>query len=848
MPAVIRIQIEGTNGARGALDDAAKGINQLDDAARKGGGGFSSLKEIATGALREIGAAAVNIAAQGAQALAGFAKDSIDAAATFEASINGLAAVTGTSLADAGFSMDDVSAKALQLGKDTQFSAQEAIQAMTELAKGGVPVQSVMTDATDATLALAAASGVNLAGAAEIVAKQLGVWSETGVTAAQVTDLLAGAANASTVGVEDLALGLAQAGGTAKTAGVSFDEMVQTMAMIAPNFSSAADAGTSYKTFLSRLVPTTKPAIAAMQELGLMAFDTAKAMEVLKTRGFDGTESVDAMAAAIENVGVEMGLSGEKLKKFTSGFNHSAFYDATGSFIGMEAAAELLQNATSGLTEEQRLLAFQTIFGADAIRAAAAIANAGAEGYNAMGEAIVATGGATAAAAAKQQGYAFAMEQFGGSVETAQIILGTMFLPALTSLISIGTEVVNVVAGWIEAFGKMVPAIQASATPFTTFLNAVAVAIPGSSGFIQQLIGVVNQVTPVVQAMAANAIAGFQMIAGFVQANGPTIAATVIGAFQSIASFIQTVMPAITSIVTSTLVIMQGVWTAHGATILQVAQGTWQAIQGVIQVVFGAISGLLAIFAAAFTGDYTAAMTQVQQSNETIWTGISNFFSGILNIIAAGFGTSLEGIASLWKSNLDKLPVVAKTVMDAALVAFRTVLAQAPSIGAAIIDGIKSGLVAAAGRLASAAAQAAKSALDAAKGALGIKSPSSVFADEVGTPIAQGMAAGIVSGAGVVAGAAQSLAQQAVSGAQSALAAAGQGLLAAASGGGGGGGGSPASPRMVSAAADVWGRAGGTTNNSRSTTNNFNMSVKTGAKASTVVSDFGMMRALAGVA
>jgi hypothetical protein len=207
------------------------------------GGGINGASEVITGALRQVGVVAVEALGQAAQAAGAFAVDSIQAAGDFESAVNNLAAISGTALADAGFNFDDVSAKALQLGQDTAFSASESITAMTELVKGGVPVADVMGAATDATLNLAAASGIELASAAEIVAKQLGVWGDSGLTATAASDLLTQAANASTVGVEDLAQGLAQAGGTAKTAGVEYDDLVQTMALLAPGFSSAARSG-----------------------------------------------------------------------------------------------------------------------------------------------------------------------------------------------------------------------------------------------------------------------------------------------------------------------------------------------------------------------------------------------------------------------------------------------------------------------------------------------------------------------------------------------------------------------------------------------------------------------------
>jgi hypothetical protein len=250
------IKLSAVDAASGVLERVAHNVRGVGDAADAQRGAFGGLEQVAVGALRQIGAAAVNLAAAGIAALGDQLRTSVDVAANFESALYKFQAVAGDSLTKAGLSFDDVKQKALALGASTQFSAQQALDAMTELMKGGVNVKDVMGGATDATLSLAAAAQLDLANAATIVAKQLGVWGETGVTAANVADLLASAANASTVDVEELALGLANVGGSAKVAGLSFQETVQTMALIAPSFSSASDAGTSMKTFLQRLIPT----------------------------------------------------------------------------------------------------------------------------------------------------------------------------------------------------------------------------------------------------------------------------------------------------------------------------------------------------------------------------------------------------------------------------------------------------------------------------------------------------------------------------------------------------------------------------------------------------------------
>lgn len=78
------------------------------------------------------------------------------------------------------------------------------------------------------------------------------------------------------------------------------------------------------------------------------------------------------------------------------------------------------------------------------------------------------------------------------------------------------------------------------------------------------------------------------------------------------------------------------------------------------------------------------------------------------------------------------------------------------SIGTSIVDGIVAGITGAAGRVAGAVTGLASSAVSAARGALGIRSPSTVFA-EIGDQTAAGFAVGVERGTGDAQGAVQSL-------------------------------------------------------------------------------------------
>lgn len=481
-------QLGSFGGSSGGVASSVSGIGA---AAARAGGGFSSFREIAVGALREVGALATQALAQLGGAIISFGIDSIQVAADYESTLNRFSAVTGTALDDAGLSIAEFDALFLELGAQTEFSSQQAADAAVELAKGGVDIPTIMNAGLEATLALAAAGELELAPAAEIVAKQLGVWADEGVTATQVADYLAQAANASTVDVDELALGLANVGGSAKVAGVEFDEMVQTMALIAPSFSSAADAGTSLKTFYTRLIPTTADATQAMADLGLWTEETG-----------------------------------------------SAFYDAEGNFVGMEKTSALLYEATKDLSEEQRTLAFNTIFGSDAIRAAAAISETGADGYNAMGDAMGAAGGAAQQAELRQQGYNFAMESLKGSLETLQIILGRAVLPLLTQLIN---EVLIPGVDWIMQLAQGIGGAGESGQSAAQMLDNLGATIGGFlSTAVPQALGYLSQLGQQMLAWVGQSMPGWIGALGdFAVAAGQWVVDAVPGLLDNLASFLK---------------------------------------------------------------------------------------------------------------------------------------------------------------------------------------------------------------------------------------------------------------------------------------------------------------------
>lgn len=338
-----------------------------------------------------------NLALFGGVVAGGFAV-AANAAVSFEKRMSAIEAVSGATAAE----MDLLSKKALQLGQDTKFSASEAALAMEELVKAGLSVDEVLGGAADAAVALAAAGEVDLPFAAQIASNALNQFNLEAKDLNRVVDNIAGAANASAIDVKEFGFSLSQVGAVANLAGQSFEDTATAIALMGNAGIKGSDAGTSLKTFLSNLVPTTKPAIEAFKALGL-----------------------------------NVGKSG------------NAFIDAQGNYKSLTDIAGILQKATEGLSESQKQVALETIFGSDAIRAAAVIANAGSEGFRNLNAEMNKTTAAEVAAT-RMDNTAGSIEQLKGSLETLAISIGTTLLPALNKLV----DGIQAVVDWFSNLDK----------------------------------------------------------------------------------------------------------------------------------------------------------------------------------------------------------------------------------------------------------------------------------------------------------------------------------------------------------------------------------------------------------
>ena len=352
--------------------------------------------------------------------LVGIAAAAVSSAAGFEQSMNVMGQVTGAT----GEQMARLQAQALSLGATTSFSAGEAAEAMVELGKAGLAPNEIM-GAIAGTMDLAAAGNLGLADAATIAANAMNAFQLPAESVTEVANMLAAAANASSADVSDLAAGMQMAGAVFASNGQSINDLAASMAILANNGIAGSDAGTSLKTMLMRLAAPTDEAAGVMADLGIQVFNADGSM-----RGFA---------------------------------------DIVGS----------LETATAGLSDQQRTMALNTIFGADAIRAATILAEEGADGFADMQKAVTKDGAAAATAGARMKGFGGAMEYLKGSIDSFLINAALPFLDSLSGMVRYVADLITLVGNLPEPVRNVaigVGAVLAAAGPVLLIVSKLTPA------------------------------------------------------------------------------------------------------------------------------------------------------------------------------------------------------------------------------------------------------------------------------------------------------------------------------------------------------------------------------------
>lgn len=334
--------------------------------------------------------------------------------------------------------MEDLRQLAIQTGQDTVFSATDAGNAITELAKGGLTEADIKAGALKTTMDLAASSGMDLGEAANVVVQAMGAFGLSANESAEAANALAGAAAASSTDVEPLTQALAQCSAGAKNAGWSIQETTAVLARFADAGIEGSDAGTSLKTMLQRLAAPTDSAATMIEQLGI------------QTR------------------------------------------DSNGDLLGASEIAEELQNKLGGLDSASRDAALSTIFGSDAMRAATVMMNSGTEGLQKYIDAANDQEAAQRLANSQMSDGSRAIEELKGSLETAAIQIGDTLAPIVQKVAELITALVNKFSALPEGVQQVIVVVGilvAALGPLLMVIGQISLGISAVAGALSKLSG-----------------------------------------------------------------------------------------------------------------------------------------------------------------------------------------------------------------------------------------------------------------------------------------------------------------------------------------------------------------------
>lgn len=702
--------------------------SKVNDLGKTAESGVSKLGSVVKTAAMGIGGAMV--------AVGGYA---IKVGSDFESAMSNVAAISGAT----GDDLQMLKDTAKEMGATTQFSATEAANALSYMALAGWDANQSAA-ALPGVLNLAAASGMELASASDMVTDYMSAFGMSCEQSGYFADMLAYAqSNANT---------------TAELLGESYKNCAANMAA----------AGQDVET-------------------------TTSLLAMMANQGLKGSEAGTALAAVMRDLTAKMSDGAIKI-----GDTSVAVQDANGNYRDLTDILQDVESATNGMGDAEKAAALSSTFTADSIKGLNLILNAGvSNAADFENQLRNSSGTAEQMADTMNDNLAGAMKSLQSRAETFGNAIYESFSVQLKDAVNAAADALGSLTdafetGGIEgAFNQLgilaqqgiqtiiaqAPAMtQAAAQMINNFASGLAEGIPN---VLAQALPLILQFTESLRENAGTLIdAGLNLIlqlaqgianslpllieyipqivtniAGIINDNAPKILATGVQILATLALGIIQALPVLIASLPNIILAIVNVFSAFnwislgqlivngvsaGVSLLGTAlksAGTaaanafrsinWASVgQTAINFIKSAITGAAGLVSSGLRSVGTQAMSAFRSIN---WASVGR---AAINFIKS----AITGAAGLVASAL-------RAAATAGMNAFKNV--NWGSVGKHIISGIVNGIKGAASALFNALAGLAKNALNAVKNALGIKSPSRRFRDLVGKFIPLGIAAGV---------------------------------------------------------------------------------------------------------
>lgn len=384
--------------------------------------------------------------------------------ADFDKSMSQVAAISGAT----GEDFDALRDKARDMGATTKFSASEAAEAMNYMAMAGWKTED-MLDGIEGIMALAAASGEDLATTSDIVTDALTAFGMGAEDASHFADILAAASANANTNVAMLGESFKYIAPVAGAMGYSAEDISIALGLMANSGIKASQAGTSLRNILTRMAKPTKESATAMEALGLSLDDGEGNMKTFMEVMQDFRSGFGQLQIPVDDLETSLAQLDE------------AFDNGEMSEKAYEQAMQQLMVRAYGAEGANKAMYASMLAGARGMSGLLAIVNASDEDFAALTDSIYnCDGAAEDMAEVMQDNLAGQLEILKSQLEELAISVGDILMPIIRAI-------VGAIQGFIDKLNKMdertkaavvtVMAIVAAIGPLLVIIGKIATGI-----------------------------------------------------------------------------------------------------------------------------------------------------------------------------------------------------------------------------------------------------------------------------------------------------------------------------------------------------------------------------------
>jgi len=235
--------------------------------------------------------------------IAGVGVAAVKTAASFESAMSQVQATMGITKdatsevnGETVNTMDSLNSLAKTMGEKTAFSASECAEALNYLALAGYDTQE-MTDTLPTVLNLAAAGGIDLASASDMVTDAMSALGMGVDESEKMVDQMAKTASSTNTSVAQLGEGILTIGATAKSIKGGTAELNTALGILANNGLKGAEGGTHLRNIILSLQNPTDKAAGMLNELGVSVYDSSGNMRSMNDILGDLNNSMAGMSS-----------------------------------------------------------------------------------------------------------------------------------------------------------------------------------------------------------------------------------------------------------------------------------------------------------------------------------------------------------------------------------------------------------------------------------------------------------------------------------------------------------------------------------------------------------------------